>query len=385
MLEFQETTYVDNNATTPVDPRVKEEMVPYLENKFGNPNSMHSKGREARKSINEAREKVSKLLGCESNEIVFTSSATESNNHAIKGTAYSKKQQGKHIITSKIEHKSVKNPISYLEKQGFEVTYLDVDENGYISLEQLKKEIKPETILVSIMYANNEIGTIEPIKKATEIIPEQTIFHTDAAQVPGKLEIDVEELGIDLLTINGHKMYGPKGIGALYLAQDKTIDPLLHGGGQENNRRSGTENVPFIVGIGKASELAMEKQKEEKEKLTKYHETVIEKLSKLEETKLNGPKKPRLPGNVNISFKGVEGESLVLRLDSRNIEASTGSACASDSLEASYVLKEIGLPPKWAHSSLRMGFGRFNTEKDIKKITKETPKVIEKLRSISAI
>ncbi len=378
MPEFNDVIYVDNNATTPVDSRVIEEMIPFFEEKYGNP--------KARKPIEEARKKVASLLGSEPQEIVFTSSATESNNQAIKGTAFNKKEKGKHLITTKIEHKSVKNTFDYLKKQGYDVTYLDVDKNGYISLEQLKKEIKEETILVSIMLANNEIGTIEPIKEASEIIPEQTVFHTDAAQVPGKLEIDVQELGVDLLTINGHKMYGPKGIGALYVDSKTEIDPLLHGGGQENNKRSGTENVPYIVGLGKASELAMQNQREEKEKLINYQQMVFKEITQaIEKTKINGPRDNRLPGNVNISFKGVEGEALVLRLDAKNIAASTGSACASEQLEASYVLKKIGLSPEWAHSSLRMSFGRFNTEKDVKKAIKEVKEVVKQLRSISPI
>lgn len=386
MLEFEDTVYVDNNATTPIDPRVKKAMQPYLSKKYGNPNSMHQKGREAREAIDEARTKVADLIASQPREIVFTSSATESNNHAIKGTAYNKKQRGKHIITTKIEHKSVKNPVNYLEKQGYDVSYLDVDKNGYISLEQLKEEIRNDTTLVSIMLANNEIGTIEPIEEAAEIIPEHTIFHTDAAQVPGKLEINVKELGVDLLTINGHKMYGPKGIGALYISQNTQIDPLLHGGGQENNKRSGTENVPYIVGLGKAAQLAKQNQKEEKQKLTKYQQQTIEKITQeIEKTKLNGPKQPRLPGNVNISFEGVEGEAMVLRLDAKNIEASTGSACASEQLEASYVLKQIGLKPKWAHSSLRMSYGRFNTKEDTQKVTEAVKEVVKQLRSISAL
>ncbi|PTD94372.1 cysteine desulfurase NifS [archaeon SCG-AAA382B04] len=386
MLEFEDVIYVDNNATTPVDPRVKEEILPYLGEKYGNPNSMHQKGREARAPIDEARERVASLLNSRSEEIIFTSSATESNNHAIKGTACSKKQQGKHIITTKIEHKSVKEPINYLKKQGYKTTYLDVDKDGYIDLEELKDSVRDDTIFVSIMLANNEIGTIEPVKEAAQIIPDQTIFHTDAAQVPGKLEIDVDKLGIDLLTINGHKMYGPKGVGALYINEKTEIDPLLHGGGQELGRRSGTENVPYIVGLGKAAEVAEEEQKKDKEKLTKFQQQVIEEITQeVEKTKLNGPKEPRLPGNVNISFKGVEGEALVLRLDGRGISASTGSACASEQLEASYVLKEIGLKPEHAHSSLRIGFSRFNTQEDVDNLIKELKEVVKQLRSISAL
>ncbi len=380
--------YADNNATTPVDPRVKEAMLPYLEGKFGNPNSLHTKGREAREAVEEAREKVAGLLNCRQEEVIFTGSATESNNHVVKGTAFARKNDGKHIITSKVEHKCVLEACKWLEEQGFEVTYLDVDEEGYVSPEELKEELREDTILVSIMMANNEIGTIQPIKELTQTVHEESnaYFHTDMAQCPGKLEVDVLKLGVDMATVNAHKMYGPKGVGALYKKKDLKIDPLLHGGGQENGERSSTENVPHIVGFGKACELAKENWKEEKKELTEMHGRFIEEVQeKIENVKLNGPKEPRLPGNTNLSFIGVEGEALVLRLDERGIEVATGSACSSEELKASHVLEAIGKGPELAHSSLRVSFGRFNTMEDVDRVVEVLEEEIEDLRSITAL
>ena len=380
--------YADNNATTPVDPRVKEAMLPYLEGKFGNPNSLHTKGREAREAVEEAREKVAGLLNCRQEEVIFTGSATESNNHVVKGTAFARKNDGKHIITSKVEHKCVLEACKWLEEQGFEVTYLDVDEEGYVSPEELKEELREDTILVSIMMANNEIGTIQPIKELTQTVHEESnaYFHTDMAQCPGKLEVDVLKLGVDMATVNAHKMYGPKGVGALYKKKELNIDPLLHGGGQENGERSSTENVPHIVGFGKACELAKENWKEEKKELTEMHGRFIEEVQeKIENVKLNGPKEPRLPGNTNLSFIGVEGEALVLRLDERGIEVATGSACSSEELKASHVLEAIGRGPELAHSSLRVSFGRFNTMEDVDRVVEVLEEEIEDLRSITAL
>ncbi len=380
--------YADNNATTPVDPRVKEAMLPYLEGKFGNPNSLHTKGREAREAVEEAREKVAGLLNCRQEEIIFTGSATESNNHVVKGTVFARKDDGKHIITSKVEHKCVLEACKWLEEQGFEVTYLDVDEEGYVSPEELKEELREDTILVSIMMANNEIGTIQPIKELTQTVHEESnaYFHTDMAQCPGKLEVDVLKLGVDMATVNAHKMYGPKGVGALYKKKDLKIDPLLHGGGQENGERSSTENVPHIVGFGKACELAKENWKEEKKELTEMHGRFIEEVQeKIENVKLNGPREARLPGNTNLSFIGVEGEALVLRLDERGIEVATGSACSSEELKASHVLEAIGRGPELAHSSLRVSFGRFNTMEDVDRVVEVLEEEIEDLRSITAL
>ncbi|OUJ18518.1 Cysteine sulfinate desulfinase/cysteine desulfurase [Methanonatronarchaeum thermophilum] len=377
--------YADNNATTPIDPDVYKEMKPYLQERYGNPNSLHIKGREAKQAIEEAREKVASLINADTKEIIFTSCATESNNQAIKGIVNKTDKKG-HIITTKTEHKSIINPIKHLEREGHEVTYLNVDKNGYVNPQELKKAIKENTILVSIHYANNEIGTIQPIKKLAKTTPKDIPFHTDAAQIPGKIDINVKNLEIDLLTINGHKMYGPKGIGALWINKKTKIQPLLHGGGQENNRRSGTENVPYIVGFGKAAEKAKESLKKEQKKLTEMHEKILTQIpQKIENTKINGPQKNRLPGNANISFKGIEGEALVLRLEDKGIMASTGSACASETLEPSHVLIETGVPEELAHSSLRISFGRFNEMQDVEKIIETLPEEVKKLRSISAV
>ena len=380
--------YADNNATTPVDPRVREAMVPYLQEEFGNPNSLHTLGREAREAIEEAREKAADMLNCSSGEVIFTGSATESNNHVVKGTAFARKGQGKHIITSKIEHSCVLEACEWLERQGFEVTYLDVDEEGYVSPEELKKELREDTILVSVMMANNEIGTIQPIKKMAEIVHEESdaYFHTDMAQCPGKIDVDVERLGVDMATINAHKMYGPKGIGALYKKKGVDIDPLLHGGGQEDGERSGTENVPYIVGFGQACEIAEGNWEKEKERLEEMHQELAERIfDRIENVEINGPVSPRLPGNMNISFLSVEGEALVLRLDNRGIDVATGSACSSEELKASHVLEALGKGPEVAHSSLRMSFGRFNTMDDVDTVVEALEEEVKDLRSITAL
>ncbi|WGI16671.1 cysteine desulfurase family protein [Methanonatronarchaeum sp. AMET-Sl] len=378
--------YVDNNATTPIDPDVYQEMKPYFKERYGNPNSLHAKGRESKQAVKIAREKVASLLNTETDEIVFTSCATESNNHAIKGIINKTKNNGKHIITTKTEHKSILNPLKYLEKHGYEVTYLDVDNKGYVDPEDLKNAIKKDTALVTIHYANNEIGTIQPIEKLAEITPNEIPFHTDAAQIPGKIEIDVKSLEIDLMTINGHKMYGPKGIGALWINKKTKITPLLHGGGQENNKRSGTENVPYIVGFGKAAEKASKTVKKESKKLTDMHTKILEEIpKKIDGAQVNGPIQNRLPGNANISFQGVEGEALVLRLEDKGIMASTGSACASETLDPSHVLIETGVPVELAHSSLRISVGRFNKKQDVDKIIEIVPEEVDRLRTISAV
>ncbi|MFP4116318.1 MAG: cysteine desulfurase family protein [Candidatus Aenigmatarchaeota archaeon] len=382
------TVYADNNATTPVDPRVKEVMEPYFEGKYGNPNSLHGKGREAREAVEEAREKVASLLNAEPEDVVFTSCATESNNHAVKGTAFARKEEGKHIITTKIEHDCVLNTCRWLERQGFDVTYLDVDEDGFVRAGDVEDALRDDTILVSVIMANNEIGTIEPIGKIAEVLPEDVYLHTDAAQAPGKLKTDVEELGLDMLTINGHKMYAPKGVGALWIRDGLDVDPLIHGGGQEGGRRSGTENLPYIVGFGKAAELAENELKGDQEKLREMQRKTIKRTEeRVEDVTLNGPRdlEKRLPGNLNFSFEGVEGEALVLRLDERGIEASTGSACASEELEASHVLQAIGLGPELAHSSLRLGYGRFNKTEEVDRIVEAVAEEVEDLRSITAV
>ncbi|MFP4045580.1 MAG: cysteine desulfurase family protein [Candidatus Aenigmatarchaeota archaeon] len=383
-----DAVYADNNASTPVDPRVVEAMEPYFRDEFANPNSLYGRAQNARKAVQKARKQVAKLLNGKREEIVFTSCATESNNYAIKGTAFARQDEGKHIITSKVEHKCVMNACRWLEKQGFDVTYLDVDEEGCVSLDDLEEELRDDTILVSIMMANNEIGTIEPIQGMAKIVHENSdaYFHTDAAQIPGKMKLDVGELGVDMATINAHKMYGPKGIGALWIKNGLKIDPLLHGGGQEKGRRSGTENVPYIVGLGEASEIARKEWKKDKKRLEKMTKRLVEGIeSNIDNVILNGPREDRLPGNVNFSFPGVEGEALVLRLDGKGIEVATGSACGSETLEASHVLQAIGLEGGVAHSSLRISFGRFNTMEDVEKIIEELPEIVQDLRSITAM
>lgn len=384
--ESDRETYVDNNATTPIDPKVKKAMIPYFEEKYGNPNSLHKKGREAREAVEAAREKVASLFNTMPEEIVFTSCATESNNFALKGAALSDNIDGNHIITTKIEHDCVLNACRWLEDKGFDVTYLDVDEKGYISIEQFKEELRDDTFMVSIIYANNEIGSIQPLSEVADMLSgRDVLFHTDAAQAPGKIEVDVKKLGVDLLTFNGHKMYAPKGVGGLYIKENTEIDPLLHGGGQEGGKRSGTSDVPYIVGMGEAAKLAAASWEDEGERLTKIHNKFIKKLkSSIEEVKINGPIEGRLPGNVNVSFNAVEGESLMLRLDDHNIYVSTGSACASEKLEASHVLKALGLGPEYAHSSIRIGFGRFNNIEDVDILLKALKEEVEVLRSFSA-
>ena len=390
MKEPGRKIYADNNATTPVDPRVKEAIIPHLEDKYGNPSSLHEKGKEAREAVEKARSRVASMLNARDEEIVFTSCATESNNFAIKGTAFARKDVGKHIITTEVEHDCVLNSCKWLEERGFEVTYLEVDEEGIISADKLKEALRGETILVSVMAANNEIGSLQPIKKMAEIVHNESnaYFHTDAAQVPGKMPIDVKDMGVDMATISGHKMYAPKGVGALWINEGLDVGPLLHGGGHEDGRRSGTENVPYIVGFGKACKIAEEECEEDKQKLQKMQDKTINELEeRIDKIKLNGPRDldKRLPGNVNFSFHGVEGESLVLRLDERGIHTSTGSACASDELEASHVLKAIGLGPELAHSSLRIGYGRFNEMEDVDKIVKAVEEEVENLRSITSV
>lgn len=383
-----DSVYADNNASTPLDSRVVEEMQPYFNEEFANPNSLYTRAQDARSAVDEAREKVARLLHADKEGVVFTSCATESNNYAIKGTAFARKDEGKHIITSKIEHKCVLNTCKWLEKQGYDVTYLDVDEEGYVSVEDLKEELRDDTVLVSIMMANNEIGTIEPIKKLAEVTHKNSnaYFHTDAAQVPGKMKLDVKELGVDMVTVNAHKMYGPKGIGALWLRDGLNIDPLLHGGGQEEGRRSGTENVPYIAALGEAADIARTEWEKDKEKLEEMSQTLIEKIKdRCDNAILNGPGKERLPGNVNFSFPGVEGEALVLRLDEEGIEVATGSACGSESLEGSHVLKAIGMDGDTAHSSLRISLGKFNTMEDVKEIGNKLPEIIKDLKSITAM
>ena len=379
--------YFDNSATTKIDERVLKSMLPYLKENYGNASSIYSLGRESREAIDTAREKVAKALGCDNKEIYFTNSGTESDNWAIKGVAFANREKGNHIITSSIEHHAVLHTCKYLEKQGFEVTYLPVQKNGIVDIKELKKAIRKETILISIMYVNNEIGTIQPIKEIGEIAKEKgTYFHTDAVQAVGNVEINLNELNIDLLTLSGHKFNGPKGIGALYIKNGVRIENLLHGGGQERGKRASTENVANIVGLGEAIELATEDIEKKAKYVKNLRDRCIEGiLKKIPNTILNGDREKRLPGNVNVCFKYIEGESILLMLDQLGISASSGSACTSGSLEPSHVLLAIGLPHEIAHGSLRISFSKDNTEEEVGYLLEVLPDIISKLRRMSPL
>lgn len=381
------TIYLDNAATTPVDKKVLEAMLPYYSDIFGNPSSLHSHGQEAKKAIEEAREKVAKALGADFDEIYFTSGGSESDNWALKGVAYALKEKGNHIITTEIEHHAVLHTCRYLEKEGFKVTYLPVDEYGLVKPEDLKKAITDKTILVSIMFANNEIGTIEPIEELVKIAHEKNVyFHTDAVQAVGNVPIDVKKLDVDLLSLSAHKIYGPKGVGALYIKKGVKIHSLIQGGTQERNRRAGTENVPGIVGLGEAIELITKNLDSHINKLKFLRDKLINGiLEKIPYARLNGHPTKRLPGNVNVSFEFIDGESLILNLDMAGICASSGSACTSGSLEPSHVLLAIGLSRELARGSLRLTIGKDNTEEDIDKVLEVLPQIVKRLRSISQI
>ncbi|QPJ85724.1 cysteine desulfurase NifS [Sarcina sp. JB2] len=384
---MENTVYLDYAATTYVRPEVLEEMLPYFTQKFGNPSSFYSISRENRMAIDKARAQVAKALNCDVNEVYFTGGGSEADNWAIKGIASAHKNKGNHIITTKIEHHAVLHTCQYLEKHGFEVTYLDVDDKGLVNLEELKNAITDKTILVSIMFANNEIGTIEPIKQIGEICRERKIFfHTDAVQAVGNVAIDVKDMNIDLLSLAGHKIYGPKGVGVLYIRKGIKIDNLIHGGSQERNRRAGTENIPGVVGLGKAIELATDNLEEHRNKMIALRDRLIEGLLKVPYTRLNGAEgDKRLPGNVNVCFEFVEGESILLSLDFKGICASSGSACTSGSLDPSHVLLAIGLPHEIAHGSLRLTLGEGSKEEDVDYILEVIPPIIERLRNMSPL
>ncbi len=380
--------YMDYSATTPVKKEVLDEMMPYFTQQFGNASSFHTFGREAKTALDKARGQVASLINSKANEIYFTAGGTESDNWAIQGAAFANKNKGNHIITSKIEHHGVLHICEYLQKHhGFEVTYLDVDSEGKINLDELESAIKDTTILITIMYANNEIGTVQPIKEIGEIAKKhKVLFHTDAVQAAGNINIDVKELNVDLMSMSSHKIYGPKGIGALYIKTGVKLHPFVHGGAQERRRRAGTENMPAIVGYGKAAEIAKETMDEHIEKLTTLRKRLIDGiLEKIPYTTINGSLEDRLPGNVNFSFEFIEGEGILLMLDMLGIAASSGSACTSGSLDPSHVLMAIGLPHEIAHGSLRLSIGDFTTEEDIDYIIEHLPKVIERLRSMSPL
>ena len=384
---MKKNIYMDNAATTRLKKEVLDEMLPYLTEDYGNPSSVYSLGSKSKRAVEDAREKVAKVIGANKREIFFTGGGSEADNWAIKGIAYANSSKGNHIITTKIEHHAILHACEYLEKKGFDVTYLDVDEFGLVDLNQLKESITDETILISIMYANNEIGTIQPIKEIGEIAKENKIyFHTDAVQAMGNTEIDVNELNIDLLSMSAHKIYGPKGVGALYVRQGVKIDPLIIGGGQERNRRAGTENVPGLVGFGKAIELAYENMEEHNSKLTKLRDSLIRKImDNISYTRLNGHPTKRLPGNVNICFEFIEGESLLLSLDMVGIAGSSGSACTSGSLDPSHVLLAIGLEHEIAHGSLRLSLGDFNNEEELDYVVDNLKVIVQRLRDMSPL
>ncbi len=379
--------YMDYAATTPVNPEVLEAMIPYFTTSFGNPSSIHTIGRECKKAIMEARDKVALALGAQSKEIFFTGSGTEADNWAIKGIAYANKQKGNHIITTSIEHHAVLHTCEYLESDGFEVTYLPVDENGLVTAEQVKQAIKPNTILITIMFANNEIGTIQPIAEIGKVAKEAGVyFHTDAVQAIGNVHIDVKDLNIDLLSLSAHKFYGPKGVGALYIKKGVKITSFIHGGAQERGRRASTENVAAIVGLGKAIELASKNVDQYNAKLLALRDKVYEEITKnIHFVKLNGDRYKRLPGNLNFSFQFIEGESLLLMLDMKGIQASSGSACTSGSLDPSHVLLAIGLPHEIAHGSLRITFGESNTMEDVDYLLEVLPMIVQRLREMSPL
>lgn len=377
--------YFDNSATTRVKEEVLNEMFPYFSVEYGNPSSLYSIGRSAKKAIENARRKVADLINCKPNEIYFTGCGSESDNTALKGIAYANREKGNHIITSKIEHPGILNTCETLKKQGFDITYIGVDEDGIINLEELRNSINDNTILISIMFANNEIGTIQPIREISKIAKlKNVIFHTDAVQACGNIPIDVQKMGIDMLSLSGHKIYAPKGIGALYVKSGIQFEKFMDGGHQEKNRRAGTENVPGIVGLGKACELArvnLNKHMEHLKILRDYYIEQVEK--KILYVKLNGSREKRLPGNANFSFRFIEGESLLLNLDMKGICASSGSACTSGSLDPSHVLIAIGLSNELAHGSLRVSIGEDNTKEDIDYLVDNLIEIVSRLRDMS--
>ena len=379
--------YLDYAATTPTHPEVMKAMLPYFTESFGNPSSIHSYGQEAKDAIERARNKVAALIGAKTEEIVFTGSGTEADNFAVKGVALSRQAKGNHIITSLIEHPAVLETCKFMEKQGFSVTYLPVDGYGMVDPNDVKKAITKKTILVSIMHANNECGTIEPVAQIGNIAREAEIyFHTDAVQTAGHIPLDVNKLNVNLLSISAHKLYGPKGVGALYIRKGTRISSFMHGGNQERGRRASTENVPGIVGFGKAAEIALQEMLEEAQKLTALRDRLIEGILRgIEYTQLNGHPVTRLPNNVNVSINYVEGESILLNLDLDGICASTGSACTSADLEPSHVLVAMGLPHLQAHSSLRFTLGKWTTEEEINKVLEVLPGIVSKLRAMSPL
>jgi len=377
--------YLDHAATTPTRPDVVEAMLPYFTDAFGNPSSIYSYGQEARGAVEEARAKVAELIGARSEEIIFTSGGTEADNYTLKGVAYANEHKGNHIITTSIEHNAVLEVCRFLGSRGFKITYLPVDEYGLVDPDDVKRAITGKTILVSIMHANNEVGTIEPVEEIGKIAREAGVyFHTDAVQTVGHIPVNVDALKVDLLAVSAHKFYGPKGVGALYVREGTNLVPFIHGGGQEKKHRAGTENVPAIVGLGKAVEFAGREMDKEAERQAYLRDKLIKGLvEKIDHIRLNGHPTKRLPNNVNVIVDFVEGESLLLSLDSEGICASTGSACGMASPEPSHVLLALGVPPEQAHGSLRFTLGRENTETDVERVLEVLPGIVARLRAMS--
>lgn len=387
MNNMGQNIYLDNAATTKTAPEVVEAMLPYFIENYGNPSSIYSIGAKAKEAVTKAREQIAATLGAKANEIYFTGGGSESDNWALVATAEAYADKGKHIITSKIEHHAILHTCEYLEKKGYEITYVDVDEKGILKLEELKRAIRPDTILISVMFANNEIGTIQPIKEIGAIAKEHGIlFHTDAVQAYAHLPIQVEEMNIDMLSASGHKFHGPKGIGFLYIRNGIKIRSFIHGGQQERGRRAGTENVTGIVGIGKAAELAFSQLEERMQKEMQLRDYLIKRIGEeVPYCRLNGDAKKRLTNNVNFSFQFIEGESLLIMLDMKGICASSGSACTSGSLDPSHVLLAIGLPHEIAHGSLRLTVSQENTMEEMEQVVAAVKEIVEKLRAMSPL
>ena len=381
--------YLDYNATTPIDPRVLEEMMPYLSENYGNPSSIHSFGRKGKEALDKAREQVSQLISASPKEVVFTSGGTEAANFAIKSTARSLlREKGSHIVTTRVEHECVLESLKFLEKEGFQVTYLGVNSDGLIDLEELKEAITDETILVSCMFANNETGVIFPIDKIAEIVKERgVIFHTDAVQAAGKIDIDLEEIPADLLSISAHKFYGPKSVGALFIrdsfSQQISLTPLIHGGGQERGKRSGTENIPGIVGLGSASDIASNEMRQDESRIRVLRDLLLNRITQdIDGVKLNGLLEKMLWNTLNLSIEGVEGESLSMNLDIEGVAVSTGSACSEGTVDPSHVLSAMGLSKGEAASSVRISLGRFTEKEEIDYIASIFPMIVERIRGV---
>ena len=379
--------YMDHSATTPVAPEVLAAMLPYFSDKFGNASSLHGFGREAKEALEESRQKLARLLNADPEEIVFTSGGTESDNIALRGIAYKNRDSGRHIITSQIEHPAILETCRSLEQEGFSVTYLPVNREGLVDISELERAIRPDTILISIMHANNEVGTIQPLEDIGRLAAERDIYlHTDAVQTVGKIPVDVEAMGADLLSLSAHKLYGPKGVGALYIRRGTKIQSLATGGGHEMGLRSGTENVPGIVGLARAADLAREEMAAEGQRLTKLRDRLAALvLQRVKEAWINGSMEKRLPGSLNFGFSYVEGESLLLYLDSKGVAVSTGSACSSHKLEPSHVLLALGLKPEECHGSLRITMGRSNSQEDVNYVAECIAEAVQRFRGISAL